>query len=272
MNPDTLPLIIEPDQLQPHLDDGRVLVIDVSKPGIHQQQHIPGAVHIDFPRLTASRAPVMGLLPDARHLGALLSAVGLKPDHHVVAYDEEGGGKASRLLWTLDMIGHRGFSLLNGGLQAWIKEGHPVTGHVTPATPGEYPVTIDQGRYADRAYILSRLGNPDTLLLDARSPGEYAGTDVRAQRGGHIPGAINVEWKRAIDQQNNLRLRPENELRDLYQSAGISPDKEVITYCHTHHRSAHTYIVLKSLGYTRLKGYPGSWSEWGNTADTPVEK
>lgn len=266
-----LPLILEPAELEQHLHSNEVLVVDVCKAGIYQHQHIPGAVHLDYRRLTASQPPVMGLLPDEQHLSTLLASIGLRPDQHVVAYDEEGGGKASRLLWTLDVVGHSRFSLLNGGLQAWIKEGHATDNNPVSVTPGEYPVTIQAAVQADRRYILSHLQDPETTLLDARSPAEYNGTDVRARRGGHIPGAVNIEWTRAIDQQHNLRLRREDELRGLYEQAGVTPDKEVITYCHTHHRSAHTYIALKSLGYPRVKGYPGSWSDWGNAEDTPVE-
>ncbi len=271
MSLDTLPLIIEAQQLQSYLDDDRVLIIDVSKAGIYHQQHIPGAAHIEYPRLTASRPPVMGLLPDAQHLSDLFSSIGLLPRHHVVAYDEEGGGKAARLLWTLDVIGHGGYSLLNGGLQAWAREGHPLDNAPAGITRQSYPVSIHQETYADSAYILAHLQDPAVQLLDARSPGEFAGTDVRARRGGHIPGAVNVEWTRAIDQKNNLRLRPQAELLDLYRGAGVDADKEIITYCHTHHRSAHTYIVLKWLGYQRVKGYPGSWSDWGNNPDTPID-
>jgi thiosulfate/3-mercaptopyruvate sulfurtransferase len=272
MHRETLPLIVEPEQLQACLVDDQYLIIDLSKAGVYYQQHIPGAIHIDFPRLTSSRPPVMGLLPEANSLSELFTAVGLQPEHHVVAYDEEGGGKASRLLWTLDVIGHQRFSLLNGGLQAWAKEGHPVSGTMDKRPSYHYEVAIDRTKYVDREYILEHLRDPAVRFLDVRSPGEYAGTDVRARRGGHIPGAVNVEWTRAIDQQNNLRLRPRNELEALYRDAGIDPDKEIITYCHTHHRSAHSYIVLKSLDYPRVKGYPGSWSEWGNEADTPIDQ
>ena len=272
MDREILPLIVEPQQLQPLLHDERLLVIDVSKAGVYHEQHIPGAAHIEYQRLTSSRPPVMGLLPDARQLSELFAAVGLQPRHHVVAYDDEGGGKASRLLWTLDVIGHGAHSLLNGGLQAWGREGHPLNNLPVAAHPQPYPITIRHDACADRSYILDHLRDPAVRFLDARSPGEYAGSDVRARRGGHIPGAVNVEWTRAIDQHNNLRLRPEAALHALYEGAGITPDKAVVTYCQTHHRSAHTYIVLKSLGYPRVKGYPGSWSDWGNDADTPIDR
>lgn len=125
---------------------------------------------------------------------------------------------------------------------------------------------------ANKDYILSRLGQDDLALLDTRSPSEYAGLDVRAARGGHIPGAVNMNWTDAMDLGNHLRFKPDATLRDMLGNLGITPDKEVIVYCQTHHRSAHTYMVLKHLGYPLVRGYPGAWSEWGNDPHLPVEQ
>ena len=111
----------------------------------------------------------------------------------------------------------------------------------------------------------------DVVIFDVRSPAEYSGEDVRAARGGHIPGAVNMNWTDAIDQTRNMRFKPEAELRAMLDGLGITPGKEVIAHCQTHHRSAHTYMVLKSLGFEKIRGYDGSWSEWGNDADTPTE-
>jgi thiosulfate/3-mercaptopyruvate sulfurtransferase len=109
------------------------------------------------------------------------------------------------------------------------------------------------------------------VILDVRTAAEFSGADKRAQRAGHIPGAVNVDWSQALVGGGDLRLRPADQLHTLYAAAGVTPDKEVILHCQSHQRSAHSYVVLKSLGYPRLRGYPGSWSEWGNTTDTPVE-
>jgi len=272
MSRQAIPLIVEPEQLEAMASREALLVVDLSKPETYRALHVPGAVHLDFPRLIDTGDAAKGLLPDDASLSRLFSDLGLRADLHVVAYDDEGGGRASRLLWTLDVIGHGHFSLLNGGLHAWANEGHRVSRDPVCATPEDYQVRAGAGPVAEYDYIRGHLDDPDVRLLDARSPGEFAGTDVRAARGGHIPGAVNFEWTRAMDTHRNLRLRPADELRRELETLGITPDREVITYCQTHHRSAHTYIVLRSLGYPRVKGYPGSWSDWGNRPEAPVER
>lgn len=267
--PASLPLILEPAELHPHLGDQGVLIVDLSKPESFARQHIPGAVNLDYAQLVTASPPVMGLLPDDAQLSKVLSDLGLTPDKHVVAYDDEGGGKACRLLWTLEVIGHRHTSLLNGGLRSWLAAGYPVTGGAASSTPGDYHTVMGEDAKADKAYILDHLHDPGVVLLDTRTPGEYRGTDKRAARGGHIPGAVNLDWTQALG--SDLRLKPVQELRAMYEKLGVTPDKEVIVYCQTHHRSSHTFVVLKALGYPRVKGYPGAWSEWGNSPDTPVE-
>jgi len=266
-----LPLITEAEELETKIDEENLIIVDLSRAPIYARNHIPDAVHLEYSQIVSSKPPVMGLLPAAEALSEVLSSVGITPASHVVAYDDEGGGKACRLLWTLDVAGHKNFSLLNGGLQAWINEDHDVSSGDESPSPSEYRVTYTDNGIVTKEQILAKLDDPNVALLDVRSPGEFAGTDKRAARGGHIPGAVNLEWIHAIDQQYNLRLKAPNELQLLYIPIDVMPDKEVIVYCHSHHRSAHSYIVLKSLGYQNLKGYPGSWSDWGNDPETPVE-
>jgi thiosulfate/3-mercaptopyruvate sulfurtransferase len=213
----------------------------------------------------------MGLLPAAETFSRLLSSAGITPRSHVIAYDGENGLKASRFLWTLDVIGHERFSLLDGGMQAWLNAQQAVESGTTVAEPTDYPVSYRPDHQADMNYIQRHIGDPAVAILDVRTPAEFTGSDKRAQRAGHIPGAVNVDWSQALAGGGDLRLRPADQLHALYTKAGITPDKEIILHCQTHQRSAHSYIVLKSLGYTRLKGYPGSWSEWGNNPATPIE-
>ncbi|NIR31046.1 MAG: sulfurtransferase [Gammaproteobacteria bacterium] len=271
MSASGLPLILEPDQLRERLGAPELLVVDLCRPEVYAAVHVPGAVHLDYGAIVASRPPVGGLLPDAEVLARALSALGLAPEHHVVAYDDEGGGKAARLLWTLDVLGHVEHSLLNGGLHAWANEGHPVSNEPVVAEASDYVASIGREHQADKDYILARLEDPDMVLVDTRTPEEYRGERVLARHGGHIPGAVNMDWMQAMDQSRNLRLKPDAELRSLLDQRGVTPDKEIVTYCQTHHRSAHTYVVLKALGFPRLRGYPGAWSEWGNLPDTPLE-
>ena len=267
-----LGMLLEPDAAESLLARPDVLVVDLCKSSTYAEFHVPGAVHLEYSRLVRSQKPVMGLLPDAEHLAELLSGIGLTPDSHVIAYDDEGGGKACRLLWTLDVVGHRGGSLLNGGLHAWANEGHRLETTPRLRQPTDYRPRIGHDSIADLEYIRARLGDPSVALLDVRSQEEYQGAKVYAARGGHIPGAVHMEWTAAMDRQHNLRRMPEQALVPALQSLGVTPDREVITYCQTHHRSAYTYFILKSLGYPRVRGYAGSWSEWGNLPELPVER
>lgn len=271
MNSNPLPLVVEPQELQATLGDDQIMVVDLSAAKLHYQSHIPGAVHIDYARIVSANPPIMGLLPEATQLSSLFSSLGVTESTHVVAYDNEGGGKASRLLWTLEATGHPNYSLLNGGFNAWLSEGYPTDSRLTDAVAKHYTLHWNQEAIADKNYILSRLDDQRTCLVDCRSPAEYAGQDLRARRGGHIPGAVNIEWMLALDPQRHMRLKTKEELLELYRQAGVTQSQQIITYCQTHHRSALSYIVLKSLGYA-VRGYPGSWSEWGNDPATPIEQ
>jgi thiosulfate/3-mercaptopyruvate sulfurtransferase len=271
MNTATLPLLVEPNILENSLGSDNLLIVDLSKPDNYRKLHVPGAVHIDYGQIIAMRKPVMGLLPDDNTLEKLFSAIGIDADTHVVAYDDEGGGRAARLLWTLETAGHARYSLLNGGLHAWANEGHPHDSTAVTPVAKSFTVRHTDAPVADSNYIHEHLGDSACCLLDVRSPDEYLGVKKYAERAGHIPGAVNMEWTQAIDTGRNLRFKPDAELRSLLEQVGATPDKQIIVYCQTHHRSAHTYIVLKHLGYSDIKGYPGSWSEWGNDPESPVE-
>ena len=264
-----LPLLIEPETLRGNLESENLVVVDLCKETTYRELHIPGSVHLSYASITASRHPVHGLLPEPQHLQQVFSAHGIGNDSHVVAYDDEGGGNASRLLWSLHAMGHASYSLLNGGLHAWANEGNPCSRNATAPGKASFQAAPDSGVVASTDHILNRSGAPDLALWDARSPNEYRGISRFAQYPGHIPGAINLDWLEVMDRQRNLRLKPEAELRSLLNGLGVTPDKEVITYCQTHHRSSLTWFVLRYLGFERYKGYPGSWSEWGNRDDTP---
>ncbi|MBI1195502.1 MAG: sulfurtransferase [Gammaproteobacteria bacterium] len=267
MSESRYPLLIDGETLQSAMDAGDVLVVDLSRPPLYMQQHIPGAVNLDIGRIMASQPPVMGLLPETGYLENLLGSLGATADTHIVAYDEESNAKACRLLWTLDCLGHKHSSLLDGGLQAWAAEGRSLSAAAATVAAAVYKAQPESGVIADKQYIQSHLG--DLQIVDVRSAAEYEGVDKRAQRGGHIPGAINIEWTQSIDRAHQMRLHALEELRTIY--ATLDPDRETVVHCQTHQRSSHSYVVLKLLGFTKLRGYPGSWSDWGNDPQTSVE-
>jgi len=266
-----LPLIIEPSELKQHLNSDDVLIIDLSSPATYVQYHIPGAVFLNYEWIVRIEQPRMGLLPTEEQLNNVFGSLGLTKDKHVVVYDDEGGGRACRFLWSLDVAGHKNFSLLNGGLQAWSNHGNKISSVINYPTPCDYKTKMNFEPVATRQFILDHLSDDNVVIFDNRSPAEFNGTKVFAQRGGHIPGAINIDWMATMDMEHDKRLKPEAELREMLESQGITTDKTIVMYCQAHHRSAHTYIVLKSLGYENIKGYPGAWSDWGNEPNTPIE-
>jgi len=263
-----LPLLIDAPALQSHLADENLLIIDLCHDENYHQGHIPGAIHISPTDLVAGIPPAVGRLPDIRKLEQLFSRIGYTDTKHLVIYDDEGGGWAGRFIWTLDVVGHSSASLLDGGLVAWRAENRPLqTEHALPQATN-VTLTIHQEPIAEITDILDSLQQDTAVIWDARSPEEFAGITKYAARGGHIPGAINLDWQMMMDRENHLRLK--KDLPSLLTQHGISPEKHIITHCQSHHRSGLTYFVGKYLGYS-IQAYHGSWSEWGNDATTPVE-
>lgn len=268
-----LPLLLEPEQLNEQLGAAWLLLVDLSEPANYGVRHIPGAVNLPYQSIIRAAPPAMGELPHEAQLSEVLSAIGLSDETHVVAYDSEGNGRASRLLWTLDALGHPGYSLLNGGLAAWMAANLPLQSGSVDPRPSRYQARLRRPEaVADRDYLLNHLQDDAVVVLDARSAGEFRGQDKRAMRAGHIPGAVNLDWTATMDPTRQRRFLPDGQLRQMLTERGVTPDKEVVVHCQTHHRSAHTYVMLKHLGYERVRGYAGSWSEWGNREDTPVEQ
>lgn len=267
----SLPRLLAPEDFARRLDDAGLLIVDLSQRRVYDEAHVPGAVWLDFRRTQAGTPPAPGALPDEAALSALLSSLGLTADTHVVAYDDEGGGWAGRFLWLLEMVGHGKWSYLDGGIHAWMGAGLPLEQREKTPEPSRYVAHVSGDEAVDKHWIRARIHAADMAVWDARSRDEYHGVRVLAARGGHIPGAVNLDWVDCMDRNRHLRLKDLDTLRATLADLGITPDKDIVTHCQTHHRSGLTWLVGKLLGFPRVRAYPGSWSEWGNDESLPVE-
>lgn len=268
-----LPLITDAATLQQVLQLPDLLIVDLSSAENYQRGHIPGAVHLDPKRLLHGGSDIPNKVPSAAQLSALFSELGLRPNLQVVAYDDQMGPWAGRLIWTLHLVGHQLATFLDGQLPAWIAAGGELETTGNTPSPTQFEATLDPSLIADKPYLLERIGTPELQIWDARSPAEYRGDKlINVAKGGHIPGARNLEWTDTLISQDDWRLKPRSELATLLAQQGWSPEQELITHCQTHRRSGLTYIVARALGYPRVRCYDGSWFEWGNDPATPVER
>lgn len=264
-----LPKLLEPDVLVDLLDQPNLLIIDLCSDALYSKMHIPGAVHISPEKLMSGSVPSPHKLPTQEKLAVLVGNIGITDDIHVVVYDDEGGGWAGRFIWTLDIIGHKNWSYLNGGLIAWHNEGYPTTTDIPLANVIERTVTIDRSPIIETEEIIANLDNQKLQIWDARSVEEYRGERITAAKNGHIPGAINCDWATMMDFKCNQRIV--EDALDQLSVLGIQPDQPTITYCQSHHRSGFTYMLARILNFKNIRAYEGSWSEWGNRNDTPIE-
>jgi thiosulfate/3-mercaptopyruvate sulfurtransferase len=263
-------LLVDAGWLHTHLSDADLRVVDMTDAKDYRRGHIPGAVHLS---LEAARVKVAAggyRLPTADELARLVGGLGIGPDSHVVIYDDSGGLDAARFFFPLDVFGHRAVSMLDGGIAAWRRQKLPLTTETPRVARADYRPALLADRVASAEWVREHLTDSTVALLDARTAAEYAGKDVRARRGGHIPGSVNVDWQQNLRPDGTFKSR--EELSTMYAAQAVTPDKTVVTYCQTHHRAAHSYFVLRLLGYQRLVGYDRSWSEWGNRDDLPIAR
>jgi thiosulfate/3-mercaptopyruvate sulfurtransferase len=273
------PVLVTTKWLEEHLGDENVAVAEVDEnPDLYDEGHIPGAVKLHWRE--DLQDPVERDLVDRETFERVLGERGIGNDTTVVLYGDKNNWFAAYAYWYLKTYGHGDVRILDGGRQKWIDEGREVTTDVPSPEAKTYRAQErDESIRAYRDQVLEWLGASERALVDVRSPGEYAGDLISppgyeqegAQRGGHIPTAASIPWASAV--QDDGTFKTPDDLRRLYQSKGVTPEKEVTAYCRIGERSAHTWFVLRELlGYEKVRNYDGSWTEWGNLVDVPIEK
>lgn len=263
--------LITAEELNAIRGEKNVVILDLGDRKAYLKEHIPGARYLSYADIVRSEPPVEGLLPTASSFSVTLSRLGIKPESEVVAYDDVAGTNAARLLWTLESASHESVSLLDGGIAAWNEQNLPLESEDNFCIPSGYAVRFSDAFVTNSDDIKRRLNDASVVLLDVRTRAEFEGKDVRALHGGCIPNAVHFEWLEGIDSQNCFRMKSKPELLEKLSMAGVTPEKEVIVYCQSHRRSAYSYYMLRVLGFEKVKGYPGAWSDWGNKNDTPKE-
>jgi thiosulfate/3-mercaptopyruvate sulfurtransferase len=271
--------LVTTDWLAEHLGDDSLVVIESNEDVLlYRTGHIPGAHHVDWHLDLNDDVMRDYVSPEA--FAAMCSARGITPDSTVVIYGDNFNWWAAYALWVFSLFGHADVRLLDGGRAKWVSEGREMTTDATVATPSSYPV-VPRDDATIRAFkedVLKHIGTGP--LVDVRSPGEFSGELLHmpdypqegVQRGGHVPTAQNVPWKRAANDDGSFKTA--DELRGIYEGElGMQPGDDVVTYCRIGERSSHTWFVLTHLlGFEHVRNYDGSWVEWGNAVRVPIEK
>jgi thiosulfate/3-mercaptopyruvate sulfurtransferase len=270
--------LVSADWAQKHLNDPNVRFVEVDvDTAAYDQSHLPGAVGWDWTSKLSD-----GLRRDIaspEDLAKLMSESGIGPDTHIVLYGDNNNWFAAWAYWQLRLHGFENVSILNGGRKYWLDNGLPVTTDEPSHAPTD--IAVPQPDYALRAFrddVLPRLGEAAFTLVDVRSPAEFSGAVIAppgmtetAQRGGHIPGAQSIPWAQAVREDGTFKSA--DDLKALYEAKGVTPDKDVITYCRIGERSSHSWFVLHELlGYPKVRNYDGSWTEWGSMVNMPIER
>lgn len=271
--------LVTTDWLAEHLGDDNLVVIESNEDVLlYRTGHIPGAHHVDWHLDLNDDVMRDYVSPEA--FAAMCSARGITPDSTVVIYGDNFNWWAAYALWVFSLFGHADVRLLDGGRAKWVAEGREMTTDAPAVTPSSYPV-VPRDDATIRAFkedVLKHIGNGP--LVDVRSPGEFSGELLHmpdypqegVQRGGHVPTAQNVPWKRAANDDGSFKTA--DELRGIYEGElGMQPGDDVVTYCRIGERSSHTWFVLTHLlGFEHVRNYDGSWVEWGNAVRVPIEK
>lgn len=265
-------LLVDPAWLAANLSHAGIRIVDLRREG-YAAGHIPGAVHLANEAIRIANRPP-AFVPTPEEFAALMGRLGISNDTRVIAYDDRGGIYATRLWWILNYYGHTNVAVLDGGWRAWTLEKHPVSTDVSTPRAARFEVGPGTVGLATMDDVKAAINRPGVKLVDARSPAEIAGTELRGiKRGGHIESSVAVYWEDFFDADTH-RHKPAAEIARLFREKGVTEDQEVITYCQVGMRASHDLFALALIGHdlAKLRNYYGSWEEWGNRDDTPIRK
>lgn len=278
--PETYPnaeLLISAADLQYSYESDNEVIIDTRTSfEDFQKGHVPGAIYFHSRRdLTDQENPIPNFLVGPERFQELMQGLGVNNDSRLVLYDETNGLGSARLFYALEYYGFEGtVSLLDGGYAGWVAAGFPsdTLGNAVTleANMGNFTARVQPDRQCDLAYVTGVEPGSNKVIFDVRSADEFTGVDARAEQNGHIPGAINLEWSQVLIEGDVRYFRPYEEIQAMYDSLGITRDKEVIPHCHTNVRGSHAYFTLRLMGYDSVRPYEGSWSEYGNASGVTV--
>jgi len=279
MSVSTTSALVTTDWLAEHLTEPGLVVAEADEnPDVYDEGHIPGAVKLHW--RDDLQDPLIRDVVSKAEFERLMGARGIANDTSVLLYGDKNNWFAAYAYWYLKIYGHEDVRLLDGGRQKWIEEGRELTLEIPSPTAVEYTAKDrDESIRIRRDEVLAGLGDSGIELVDVRSPQEFSGELMAppgyeqegASRTGHIPGAQSIPWATAV--RDDGTFKSTDELQEMYGSKGVTPDKEVRAYCRIGERSAHTWFVLRELlGYENVKNYDGSWTEWGNLVEVPIEK
>jgi len=253
-------LLVDPAWLQEHLATPHLRVVDLRDADSYANGHIPGAAHLELVDLGSRVGGLDNVLLPPAEFGARMAELGITNGDTVVAYDDQWGLAAARLFWALHYYGHDQVALLDGGWDLWQSEGRPEVEGEEHIPPGAFEAVPRADVYADRDWIARRVVRGDARLLDTRSQKEFD--------QGHLPGAVGWDWFNAVPAGSWGVSRDPEELRAEWQALGFNASDEVTVYCRSGMRAAHTYLVLRNAGFSRVRLYDGSWQEWSMTKES----
>jgi thiosulfate/3-mercaptopyruvate sulfurtransferase len=264
-------VLTTPEELQRELQsDTPPLLLDLRPAEEFASGHIAGAFHLDLWGVSLIDTDPAPLKAFMWMIGHLFSLRGVTPDRPVVVYEVKSSMRAARAFWFLEYLGHPNVRVLDGGVAAWKRAGRPLTTDAKAPTPSTWHGDPHPNVLATASEVDQRLGHFETAIVDTRSDAEYYGEQVRAKRGGAIPGAVHLEWTNNLTPEGMFKSA--RDLKAMYAELGITPDREVVTYCQGGYRAAHTYLALRLAGFPRVRSYTGSWKEWGDKEQLPIEK